>query len=104
MSMRTLVEINHDYSDRAASLEMLSFLARYLASGSRDDAERLERYGIKVVGLRHHSELYVIDGRADGFPPRYLTPPPHAHGLADGERSETTELKDRTPTIDGGEG
>lgn len=72
MSMRTLIELNHDYSDNLISPDFIGFLAQYLRSGARADAERLERYGARVVGMRHHADKFVIAGDADGFPPQYL--------------------------------
>ncbi len=74
MSIRTLIEINHDYAHKV-TLDVVPFLQQYLASGAKDDAARLERFGIKVVGMRHHADKFVIDARADGFPPKYLDPP-----------------------------
>lgn len=74
MSMRTLIELNHDY-DWFDNLEAVAWLRRYRASGSREDAEALERFGIKVIGMRHHADKFIIDGRADGFPPHYLPTP-----------------------------
>lgn len=79
MSMRTLIELNHDYSDKLCSHELQAFLRYYLASGSKRDAEALERFGAKVVAMRHHSDNWIVDGNADGFPPRYLSSAsPHA--------------------------
>ena len=71
MSNRTLIEINHDFSHRL-DVEFLATIDRYLASGSRDDAEALERYGVRVIGMRHHSGRFVLDGTPDGFPVMYL--------------------------------
>ena len=78
MSMRTLIELNHDYADCLSDQEWLVFLARYLASGDSQRAKQLERFGCKVIGMRHHSDKFVIDDGADGFPPFYLkaAPPP----------------------------
>lgn len=78
MSMRTLIEINHDYSDRLDDPAFVAFLQRYLASGGAREAEQLERFGVRVVGMRHHSSKYVIKGDADGFPPTYLDKPKSA--------------------------
>lgn len=75
MSIRSLIEINHDrcgtmsLADREAFLEALD---AYVASGSQRTAEPLERFGLRVVGMRHHSNNYVIDGKAEGFPAQYL--------------------------------
>jgi len=72
--MRTLIEINHDYAYDVTH-GLIPVLQRYLASGSRDDAEALERFGVRVIGMRHHADKFVISAKADGFPPQYLTDP-----------------------------
>ena len=53
--------------------EFLPALRRYLNGGSRETAEALERFGVKVIGMRHHSGVFVLDGEPDGFPVAYLT-------------------------------
>lgn len=73
MSNRSLIEINHDFAGDLGADFMLA-LGRYLRSADSRNATELERWGVTVVGMRHHSEKFVIDGRAEGFPPRYLTP------------------------------
>lgn len=72
MSNRTLLEINHDYEGRIDDL--LPALRRYLCSGSREHAEDLEMFGVRVLGMRHHSGNFVIEGEPDGFPVRHLKP------------------------------
>lgn len=72
MSIRTLVEINHDMTHRMEDL--LPVLTRYLCSGSAEDAERLERFGFNVIGQRHHSAAYHLREEPDGFPPVYSKP------------------------------
>lgn len=81
MSNRTLIEINHDHAHRLDE-GFLEALGRYLASASRENAEGLERYGVRVLGMRHHSEKFILDGTPDGFPPMYLTRAiaPHRQG------------------------
>jgi len=74
VSFRSLIEINHDYVVRSQT-DLLEALQRYLASGSREDAQELEFYGVKVIGMRHHSSRYIIESDADGFPPHYLPAP-----------------------------
>ena len=67
MSIRTLIEINHDktYSFDAALIEVL---ASYLRSGDNNRyAGALERYGIRVISSRHHSTTYHIPPGVDGF-------------------------------------
>lgn len=75
MSNRTLIEINHDFAETLGEA-FLDALGRYLRSASRDNAAVLEQYGVKVVGMRHHSENFILDGEPDGFPVRYLTRAP----------------------------
>lgn len=74
MSNRSLIEINHDYWHVLDShpLDFLAALQRYLSSADNDNAEALRRFGVKVVGMRHHSDKFVIDATAEGFPPQYL--------------------------------
>lgn len=60
MSNRTLVELNHDHAHKMDSAEFLHVLARYLGSGSQEAAEELSRYGVRVFGMRHHSDGYNI--------------------------------------------
>ena len=76
MSMRTLIELNHDYADRLTDPEFLAFLRYYLASGSREHAEHLQRFGARVIGLRHHTDNWIVDADSPGFPPRYLKAAP----------------------------
>jgi hypothetical protein len=75
MSIRSLIEINHDHSGRWGGEDFLDALERYVRSGSRECAEALEPYGLKVVGQRHHSGVFILDGTPDGFPVQYLTRP-----------------------------
>ncbi len=82
MSIRTLIEINRDYSVRDQA-DLLPALQRYLNSASRETAEDLERFGIRVIGMRHHLSNFVIDGEPDGFPVSYL-PRGAKHGGRDG--------------------
>lgn len=79
MSIRTLFEINHDYSVRNQD-GLLVALQRYLNSGDHRAAEELERYGIKVIASRHHSTEYWVRPETDGFPVKYLASPPRDEG------------------------
>jgi len=74
MSNRSLIEINHDFAGRIDNhgIELLTRLAYYLRSASREAAEDLEPFGVKVIGMRHHSGNFILDGTPDGFPPQYL--------------------------------
>ncbi len=60
MSNRTLIEINHDYATELGSAQFVEALARYVRSGSIVDAAELEHYGVRVFGMRHHSEGFNI--------------------------------------------
>jgi hypothetical protein len=63
MSNRTLIEINHDLSgviERAPAGAVEHALLRYLRSASKENAAKLADYGIKVFGMRHHSEGFEI--------------------------------------------
>lgn len=63
MSNRTLIEINHDYAgeiDAASTGEFENAVLAYLRMGSKEAARRLERYGIRVFGMRHHSDGFEI--------------------------------------------
>lgn len=71
MSNRTLIEINHDFSHRLDD-DFPPALQRYLASANRETADALTRYGAHVIGMRHHSGRFVLDGTPDGFPVMYL--------------------------------
>lgn len=69
MSIRSLIEINHDLvhteGDQTAFLRALQM---FVNSGSKSDALELERFGLKVIGQRHHSSVFYIEDTADGFP------------------------------------
>jgi hypothetical protein len=62
MSNRTLLEINHDCSHLIGrSPEAFQRALRdYMGSGSKESARHLERWGIRVFGMRHHSEGFYI--------------------------------------------
>lgn len=72
MSSRTLIEINHDFEGRLDA-DFLAALRRYLCSANRDTADDMARFGVRVIGMRHHSGNFVLDGEPDGFPVQYLT-------------------------------
>lgn len=79
MSNRSLIEINHDFCHELNDA-VLEKLKAYLRSASRETANDLKRHGITVVGMRHHSGQYYLDGEPEGFPaisvPRREPPPP----------------------------
>lgn len=76
MSNRSLIEINHDFTHDIEKHRdaFLRVLGTYLRSADRETAEALEMFGVRVVGMRHHSGNFVLDGVPDGFPVTYLTP------------------------------
>lgn len=58
MSNRTLIEFNHDYAGQIMADEegFMLALGRYLNSADKIGEQGLERYGVRVIGMRHHSE------------------------------------------------
>lgn len=72
MSYRTLIEINHDFRPDDDP-RFLPALRRYLNSGCRETADALEPFGVRVIGMRHHSGNFILDSEPDGFPVKYLT-------------------------------
>ncbi len=62
MSNRTLIEINHDYAHKIEGNQesFCRALGLYLNSGNRENADQLERYGVRVFGMRHHSDGFSI--------------------------------------------
>lgn len=69
MSIRSLFEINHDFGryieDEKGAFARL--LDTYIRSGSRESAEPLERYGLRLISQRHHSGEYRDLKKHDGF-------------------------------------
>lgn len=71
MSIRTLIEINHDHT-HDLDQRFLEVLAAYLRSGDKSKhADDLERYGIRVISSRHHSTMYHIPANTVGFITKY---------------------------------
>lgn len=60
MSNRTIIEINHDCYSKINSVGFLDAIASYINSGSREDADDLERFGVRVFGMRHHSDPFSV--------------------------------------------
>lgn len=60
MSNRTLIELNHDLWDKMEGPAFTNALQAYLRSANKDNAEDLERFGVRVFGTRHHSEGFVV--------------------------------------------
>lgn len=71
MSNRTLIEINHDRLPEMGD-DFLQALQRYVRSANWETAADLDRYGVHVIGMRHHSGNFIIDGTPDGFPVQHL--------------------------------
>lgn len=67
MSIRSLIEINHDATHKLDDPEFAAALHRYLCAGDSRTAEDLRRFGVTVISQRHHSADYRIAGRPDGF-------------------------------------
>jgi hypothetical protein len=63
MSNRSLIEINHDFAGQIKRRPegFALTLYRYLLSGSPQEAYALEEFGIRVFGMRHHSNAFDID-------------------------------------------
>lgn len=66
MSIRTLIEINHDQS-AGLDVDFLAALQRYARSTHPDDAERLADMGVRVIATRHHADDYRLPSDAPGF-------------------------------------
>ena len=61
MSNRSLIEINHDFAKALNTPAFLDALAMYVNSASREHRAALLPFGVKVFGMRHHSEDYHIE-------------------------------------------
>lgn len=88
MSNRSLIEINHDHWDaiKHDPDQFVRCLIRYLHSGSRETGKALEGFGVKVIGMRHHSENFIVEANAEGFPVWMLPAPPSPTPDAGGDR------------------
>lgn len=95
MSIRSLIEINHDLGGVLGD-DFLVVLGYYLKSGSKDDAEHLRRFGVSVVGQRHHSSTWMIDGTPDGFPAHHVKRRPAKPPAPPEGREAARELKPLT--------
>lgn len=72
MSVRSLIELNHDLADRMGDPAFLVVLENYLRSTSDENAMALSRFGARVLSERHHSSAYHMRGEPDGFPVRHI--------------------------------
>lgn len=73
MSMRTLIEFNHDFAYRIEDnpKDFVKNLAYYLGNGNKQTEEYLRlEYGMTFFGKRHHSSPYeiVYDGLKHQYP------------------------------------
>lgn len=60
MSNRTLIEINHDYARELRTPDFLDALGLYVNSAGPEEVKALERFGIRVFGMRHHSDAFTL--------------------------------------------
>lgn len=62
MSNRTLLEINHDFTDRIKNATLFQdALDNYLNHPEdQQNVDTLRHYGIVVLGYRHHTEKYHL--------------------------------------------
>ena len=68
MSIRTLIEINHDFTGYINS-DALDVLRLYLASGDHERyRDPLRRFGIMLIASRHHSTDYRLPDKVEGLP------------------------------------
>lgn len=71
MSIRTLIEINHDYGRDICKPELLGLLQRAINCAGRDEHQALEdgtHGGVRVIATRHHADPFWIREGTDGFP------------------------------------
>lgn len=63
MSNRTLAEFNHDLAHRIddSPSVFMSALLGFLGHASPENAAKLEPFGIRVFGTRHHSEGFRVE-------------------------------------------
>ncbi len=62
MSNRSLMEFNHDHWGKIERNHQAfaNAICDYLMSASPNHAEALERFGVHVFGMRHHSDGFDI--------------------------------------------
>jgi len=67
MSIRTIIELNHDYAHRIeADTQFTDLLSEALRTGSEQAWETLRRYGVTRLAQAHHSDerQVLINGRS----------------------------------------
>lgn len=69
MSNRTIFEFNHDLAHRIAAEPRVfaELMDRYTRSGAREDAEDLERFGVRLLTIRHHSTPFTLTVSGETF-------------------------------------
>jgi len=66
MSIRTAIEINHDFLNVLSDPEAMNWLKMYLSSGEPQKIDGLRHlYGIRFLAQRHHSEPEFVVRVAD---------------------------------------
>ncbi len=62
MSVRTIVEFNHDFAHEISenAPEFVKLLRRAMGSGSKECWERLERFGVTFAVSAHHSDERTV--------------------------------------------
>jgi hypothetical protein len=62
MSNRSLMEFNHDRTQEIFedTPGFIVALDNYLANASKRNVEALKHYGIRIFGMRHHSEPFFV--------------------------------------------
>lgn len=61
MSIRTIVEVNHDYIMRMDAQDWEDIKRQILAAYTGDQRRYREVPGIRVLGSRHHSETLNLE-------------------------------------------
>ena len=68
MSIRTLIEINHDYTHDLDDPAFVRLFQRYLATGDQRWGDELRHWGLRIISQRHHSADFHFDpANVDGF-------------------------------------
>lgn len=67
MGNRSLLEINHDFSQRVKDnpAAFVEAMMMFLGSNSPRNSIALDYFGIRVFGTRHHTDFYEIHWGGD---------------------------------------
>lgn len=72
MSVRTIVEFNHDYAHKIDENgpEFLAWLRLALNSSNKDSWGKLDRFGVRMAAVAHHSDdrKVTVNGRSHDIP------------------------------------